>query len=323
MDSIDRPTLSPTDGFTAPTAPAVPPPPPQDARPAVLRAPPVGEYLHQVFALGRRSILPALPILVLLYFYRFGMGLYLIFSGDVTSPMGYPDTQIRAVTWIVAAAAYMPLLVLVYTPFLPFQDSILRGEKRSFVDAVQQILELLWPYSVSAFFQLLFISLPAAAIVVVAAMVTMALGGLPVEARSFLVLLAMLPAGLWVAFAMLLLAFATPLLVLDGRGPLASIRESFSLVRRQFGWLLGRLFISVVVLTFAVIFASLPSSMLTVMTSVANQKLVAVEIARLVWDSAVSTLAFPFSVAVLVILYRTVVPVQQKTATAEGFTTFQ
>ncbi|MEK7315235.1 MAG: hypothetical protein AAB011_03570, partial [Candidatus Eisenbacteria bacterium] len=92
MDSIDRPTLSPTDGFTAPAASAVPPLSPQAARPGVLPAPSVGEFLRQVFALGRRSILPALPILVLLYFYRFGMGLYMIFSGDVTSPMGYPST---------------------------------------------------------------------------------------------------------------------------------------------------------------------------------------------------------------------------------------
>jgi len=57
-----------------------------------------------------------------------------------------------------------------------------------------------------------------------------------------------------------------------------------------------------------VVFVSLPSGMLKVMMSVANQKIVAVEIARLFWDSGVSTLAFPFSVAVLVVLYRALVP---------------
>jgi hypothetical protein len=48
--------------------------------------------------------------------------------------------------------------------------------------------------------------------------------------------------------------------------------------------------------------------MLTVMTRVAQQRLIAVDVARLVWDSAVGTLAFPFGVAVLVVLYRAIVP---------------
>ena len=311
MDSIDRPTLSSTGDFSAPLAPVAPPPP--TVRPAVTLLPPVGDFLRQVLALGRRSILPALPVLVLLYFYRFGMGLHMIFSGEATSPMGYPDHQLRAVTWIVAAAAYMPLLVLVFTPFLPFQDSILRGERRSFVDAAKHVLELLWPYGISAFLQLLLIALPAFAIVMATGLATMAMGGIPVEARSILVLLAMIPAGLWVAFAMFLLAFATPLVVLDGRGPMESIRESLGLVRRHFGGLFWRFFVSIALLTFAIVFASFPSAMLTVMTTAANQKMVGVEIAQLVWDSAVGTLAFPFSVAVLVVLYRSLVPPRGET----------
>jgi len=313
MDSIDRPTLSSAGDFAplpAPVAPLSPPWPP-----AAPLLPPVGDFLRQVIVLGRRSIAPALPVLVLLYFYRFGMGLYMIFSGGATSPMGYPDTQLRAVTWIVAATAYMPLLVLVYTPFLPFQDALLRGERRSFIDAAKHVLERLGRYGISSFLQLLFIALPAVAVVVATGGATMALGGIPVEVRSILVLLAMIPAGIWVGFAMFLLAFATPLLILDGRGPVESIRESFALVRRNFGGLFWRFFVSAIVLTFAIVFASFPSAMLTVMASVAQQKLVAVEIARLVWDSAVSTLAFPFTVAVLLVLYRAVVPPRDETIT--------
>jgi hypothetical protein len=206
--------------------------------------PPVGDFLRQVFSLGRRSIAPALPVLVLLYFYRFGMGLYLILSGGVTSPMGYPDEQLRAVTWIVAATAYLPLVVLIYTPFVPFQDAILRGERRSFSDAVKHVLELVWPYGVSSILQLLFISLPAVVILVAAGGASLAMTAIPVEARPLFILVAMIPAGMWIAFAMFLLAFATPLLVLDGRGPVQSIRESFALVRRHFGGLFWRFFVS-------------------------------------------------------------------------------
>lgn len=304
MESIDRPT------FSSAGEPAAPPPAAPlsaaPARPALL--PPVGTFLRDTLSLGTRSIAPALPVLVGLYFYRFGMGLYMVTTGDSTSPMGYPDYQLRAVTWVVAAASYLPLLVLVYTPFLPFQDAILRGQRRSFVDSVKLVLELLWPYGISSFYQILFIALPATLIIVGAAAVTMAMGAIPIEMRSILVLLALVPAGIWIAFAMFLLAFATPLLVLDGRGPMESIRESFALVRRHFGGLLWRFVVAVALLTLVMVVASFPSAMLSVVSSVAKQKLVGVAVARVFWDSAVGTLAFPFTVAAMIVLYRALVP---------------
>jgi hypothetical protein len=80
------------------------------------------------------------------------------------------------------------------------------------------------------------------------------------------------------------------------------------MVRRHFGGLFGRVFAFLALLTIAALFLSLPSAMLRIVTTVARQKIIGVEIARLVWDSAVSTAAFPFSVAALLILYRSLVP---------------
>ena len=300
-----------------PPAPAPAEPPESPTPPALTLAPfvpsapllpPVGEFLWQVLALGRKSILPALPVLVLLYFYRFGMGLYLVFAGGTTSPLGFPDYQARAVTWIITATAYLPLLVLVYTPFLPLQDGLLRGPKRSFVESVKHVLEMLWPYGVSSFLQLLLIAIPAVGMIVVAALATMPLTSLPDQVRTLLIFVAMVPAFLWILVAMFLLSFATPLLILDGWGPVTSIRESVRLVRRSWGALFGRLFLFVVILIFAGVFASFPSAILNVVTTVARQKMVAVDIARVAWDSLVSTALFPFTIAGLLLIYRTLVP---------------
>ena len=251
---------------------------------------------------------PALPALVLLYFYRFGMGLYLVFSGDAATPLGFPDHTARAATWVVSAFAYLPLAILIYTPFLPLQDALLRGERRSFFDGVKRVLELVAPFGISSLLQALIIALPAFAVVFGAALAALSIGGPATPARSILILFAMIPAVGWIAIALFFLCFAAPLLVLDGRGPIQSIRESFSITRRHAGALVGRYFAAMVVLAFALIFASFPSAMLNVLSSMAQQKLVAVSIARAVWDSAVSTLAFPFTVAAMMVLYRVAVP---------------
>ena len=270
--------------------------------------PPIGVFLRDVIALGRRSILPALPALVLLYFYRFGMGLYLVFAGDTTSPLGFPDYQARAVTWILMATAYLPLLVLVYTPFLPLQNGLLRGPRRTLVESIKHVLEFLWPYGISSFYQLLLVAIPATGFVVLAGLATLPFTSLPDQVRALLVFFAMVPAGIWILVSMFLLAFATPLLILDGWGPVASIRESVRLVRRNWGALLGRLFVFAVVLVFAGVFASLPSTMLSVVSKVAQEKMAALDIARVFWDSLVSTALFPFTIAGFLILYRTLVP---------------
>jgi membrane-anchored glycerophosphoryl diester phosphodiesterase (GDPDase) len=279
--------------------------------------PPAGEYLRRVVVLARQSIPPALPALVLLYFYRFGMELYLAVSGAADTPGGV--RAIPAATWIVFACTYLPLVILLQTPFLPLQDALLRGERRSLLEGVKHVLERVWPIGVTSFVQAAIVTLPAFAILFVAALVGMSVGGAGAPARAILVLFAMVPAAAWVPIAVFFLCFATPLLLLDGRGPIASIRESFTITRRNAGALIGRYVLAIVLLTFAMLFASLPSAMVAIAMEVAGAKTVAASIARAVWDSAVSAVAFPFTVAAQLVLYRAAVP-WAGGATAEGAT---
>jgi len=297
------PTLPPAPPSAPPAAPDVQPPP--FLTPPL---PPVGDYLRQVIALGRASLVPALPALVLLYCYRFGMGLYLVFTGAMTSPLGFSNSQAYIGTILLMATASLPLLVLVYTPILPFLDAILRGGRRSFIDCVKQVLELTWPYGLSSILQLFIIALPAFALVFGAALLTLPLANLPDPARVSMIMLAAIPACVWVVVAMFFLGLATPLLILDGRGPVASIGESIRLVRRHFGGLFGRVFVLFALIIVAALFLALPSAMLSIVGTVARQRIIGLEIAKVAWDSVVSMAIFPFTVAGLLILYRALVP---------------
>lgn len=281
-----------------------------DPRPFVppVPLPGLGDYLRELVRLGVQSIRPAIPALVLLFCYRFGMGLYLLFAGDATSPLGYPDPQARVVTAVVTAAAYLPLLVLVYTPFLPLQDSLLRGERRSFFDCAKLVLELLPKFALSGLAQGAIVVGPALAIILGAAIAAAPLGAAPQEVKMLLVLAAMVPALLWVCVAAFLLSFAVPLLILDGRGPIESVRESFRLIRSRFGGLFGRLLFFGLALFLVLLFVSFPNSMLAALSAVAGQQFLGAQIAGLVWTSAVSAALFPFSVSALLVLYRAMVP---------------
>ena len=294
-----------------------PPPPPVAPRPFVppVPLPGLGDYLRDLIRLGVRSIRPAMPALVLLFCYRFGMGLYLLFTGDATSPLGYPDPQARMVTAVVTAAAYLPLLVLVYTPFLPLQDSILRGERRSYFDGAKLVLELLPKFALSGLAQGAIIGGPAIAIIIGAAIAVAPLAAAPPEVKMLLVMAAMVPAFIWILAAAFFLSFAVPLLILDGRGPIASLRESFRLVRSRFGGLFGRLLFFGLALFLVLLFVSFPTSMLAAVSAVARQQFLGAQIAGLVWTSAVSAALFPFSVSALLVLYRAMVPAAAAPAT--------
>lgn len=278
----------------------IPIPPPSTA---ALPAP--GDFLRQVFDLGRRTFGPAAPALVLLYCYRFGMGLYMALSGAATTPLGFPDYQAKIVAVVVILAAYLPIMVLLWTPLLPLQDGLLSGPRRSFLESVKRVLELLWPYGLSSIVQTIIVVVPAA--LIMGGFVLLALPA-PEAARAALIVLAFVPVFVWILISVFFVSFATPLLILDGRGPVASVRESVSLVRRRFGGLLGRVFLFLVVLTFASLFAKLPSSMLQMVSAVSGHKWIGVEVARAFWDSAVETGMYPFTIASLLILYRAMVP---------------
>jgi hypothetical protein len=298
MDPIGNPETPPPEPAPAASHRFVPPP--------LLPAP--GEYLRSLIRLGLASLRPALPALILLFVYRIGMGLYLIFTGDATSSLGFPDEQARILTAMVTAAAYLPLLVLVYTPFLPLQDGLLAGRRRSFPECVKQVLELLPPFGASGVVQVLIIMVPACAVIVGAALFATPLTAGSPDARGLLIVAAMLPAFLWVSVALLFLAFAAPLLLLDGRGPLASIRESARLVRANFAGVLGRFFLFGLVFVLAAMFLTFPNSMLAAVSAVARARFLGAEIAGLVWASAIGAFLFPFSVSALLILYRALLP---------------
>ncbi len=95
-------------------------------------------YLTSVVDLGRRSLKPALPALGFLYFYRLGMGAYMAVT-DYSFPGG-KDALGAFGPQLAIIASFLPLLVLIYTPFLPLQDSLLRGHALSFLAAIRRTL---------------------------------------------------------------------------------------------------------------------------------------------------------------------------------------
>jgi hypothetical protein len=254
---------------------------------------------------------------VLLACYRFGMGLYSIFVGPPAVPGGDLDAA-RWASVIVAAGAYLPLLVLVFTPFLPLQDALLQGRRIGFFDGVKHVLERVAPFAINGLVQLALILGPCLVMFGVAAFLA---AGLPAEAavlRPMLFLSTLLPVGLWAALAFFFLSFATPSLILDDVGPFAAIRESVRLVRRSFGGLLGRWQLVGFALFLALIFASLPSSMIAAVSAVSGTRHVGAQIAGTFWTSLVSAATFPFTVSALLILYRALVPARSAAPAGAG-----
>jgi hypothetical protein len=270
--------------------------------------PPIDTYLRSVVALGFASLRRALPALGFLYFYRLGMGLYLALSSDSSSPLGTYDERTIVLTAAVQIVAYLPMLVLITTPFLPLQDSILRGEPRSFGASVRQVLERLVPFVISVIAQAVLLIGPPALFFTGAALLLGALPSKPEELVRLLVLASLAPSLLYFLVIGLFLLFAIPLVVVDGRGPLAAIRQSFGIVARHFGGILGRLLIAFLLLVIAGVAGSLPAAILGAVTAAASVDHPAFKIAGAIWGAAVSAFLFPFTVAVLMVLYRAAVP---------------
>jgi len=270
--------------------------------------PPVSVFLREVLSLGFRSLIPAISALLLLCFYRFGMGLYLEFAGDATSPLGLPDPRAQAAHLILEISAYLPLLVLVYTPFLPLQDAILRGGRKGFLNSMRQVLECMIPFTLSSIAQVVILTTPLVVMIALAAVTLSTVQDTPKEVLTGTMFLLVLPAFGWIAIAGLLMLFATPALVLDGLGPLRSIRFSVREVARHFWGIVGRLFVGFLMIFAGVILACFPASILGMAALVSGADPPPLKVARVFWTSIVTALAFPFTVAVLMILYRAVAP---------------
>lgn len=279
--------------------------------------PPFSVYLRDVFHLGKRSFRPALPALALLYFYGVGTGIFFAVNPD--SEISQARSVGAYLPALASLVAFLPMLMLIYTPFLPLQDSLLRGREIPFRAAVRRVLELAWYFIVSTAIQLLICLAPVVPIAAVAWLLVPGAGNAApagAHAAGTAILAIALSMG-WVIIAATFLIFATPAVVLESRGPIRSIGVSVRLVRGHFWGILGRFLGFFVVLVFAGVIAGAPVSFLTAAARAAggtgSTPLVILET---IWSSAVSALLFPFGVAALLLLFRALYPA--RTAAAAG-----
>ena len=285
------------------------------ARPGL---PPVSTFLRATMALGRASIAPAFPALVLFYFYRLGMGLYLNLSMDPVRTIEGMDRSTLAAAILMRAAGYLPLLVLIYAPFLLLQDGILRGATRTFGESVRLVLERMLPFLVSAVAQILIVFGPPVLMFGGAYILVRTIPGRPEELVRGVAAVTLIPSFFYILLMLFLLLFAFPVLVLDGRGPIRSIRASMGLVAGHFGGILGRLIVLFLVVLVAAIVLSLPAEFLQVGAAAAHADNPVLKIAVVVWTSAVSALVFPFLLASVVVMYRGLVPAARGAAAPSG-----
>lgn len=270
--------------------------------------PPTGDYLRAVFELGRRSIPAALPALVFLWFYRFGTGLYLEMAAQGTSPLGFRDDRAYLTQVLMSISAYLPLLALVYTPFLPLQDSLLRGERRSFVSSIRHVLERMASFIGSIILQGAILFGPAVIVGAILLALIAPLRGLPREILPVVLVTVFIPMFLWLLLAGYFLLFAIPGVVLSDLGPRRSIAASVRLVATHFWGLLARFLAFFVIVWVVVAAASLPALVLGVGTAAVSRAGPAFRIGILLWSGLLAALTFPFWVASLLVLYRALVP---------------
>jgi len=268
--------------------------------------PGVADYLRQVGELGRRTLRPALPALAFLYFYRVGVGAYMALS-DYRYPLG-KDAMTDIVPQMAVIATFVPLLLLVYTPFLPLQDSLLQRRPTTFLAAMRRVLEAAWNFTLSGIAQAIVLLVPFLIVCVIAGL---ALPESAVNAPPWNMLVfsfALLVGIGWVLIAGVLMMFAAPALVLDDEGPIQSLKTSYRLVIANLGGIVGRLsafaFLGVV---FYVV-ATLPSGILAAAERASGVASAPLKIAGVIWASLADTIIFPFSVAALMVLYRSLVP---------------
>jgi len=283
-----------------------------DANAARAGLPSFPAYLSSVIDLGRRSLKPALPALGFLYFYRLGMGAYMALSG-YSFPQG-KDALGAYGPQLAVIASFLPLLVLIYTPFLPLQDSLLRGQAMSFLSAIRRTLEESVDFLLSGIVQALVLFVPFVLICVVAgALLPSGDSGAVNSSRMIFLAFTLLAVFGWTMLATFFMMFATPAVVLDGEGPVQSLRTSVQLVSRNLGGILGRLLAFVFLATVAYVFATFPASILGAVERTAEVTSVPIKIAGVVWTSAADTLFFPFWVAALMVLYRSMRPAAGET----------
>jgi len=247
--------------------------------------PGVPAYLRSVYELGRRSLRPALPALAFLFLYRLGLGAY----GALTNysfAMGSGALGLKA----VINATPILFLAFIYTPFLPLQESILRGRPISFLGAIRHVLQMSVNLTLSGIAQVSILLGPISPIAIV---------GARLLSDPFGPLLWTCMA--WLAVAAFFMIFATPAVVLDGEGPLRSLRTSFQLVSRNLGSALGRLLVLAAI-------ALVGFGVASPLSTMGGNTTALIKLIVVTWTSAAETLLYPFWVAAVMVLYRSLRP---------------
>jgi hypothetical protein len=277
------------------------------------------DYLRRVWDVGRKSIRPALPALTFLYFYRVGLEAYLAVS-DRTSAL--EGGTVDFLPGLAMAATFLPLVLLVYTPMLPLQDGILQDRPITFLAAVRRTLECAWNLTLSGIVQVLMLVVPFFVICIGAAIVlplgtgsrlgtlgsAIGLTGEIDSAKLLVVALAAIVGFIAMIVVLLLLIFALQALVLDGEGPIRSIRTSIRLVLSHLGYVTGRILAFGLLSLLALIVLTLPTSILEQVADVSGASILPFKIATIVWSSLAAVLFFPFWSASVTVLYRSLVP---------------
>jgi len=247
--------------------------------------PGVHAHLSSVYDLGRRSIRPALPALALLFLIRLGMGAHRALTN-------YSDaTGQAAVPAVNAALDAIPILLLAFIciPFLPLQESILRGRTIHFLGAIRRVLQV----SVNLVFSVI-----AQTFILLGPVTPITVAGARMLSDPFGPLLWTCMA--WLLVAAFFMIFAIPAVVLDGEGPLRSLWTSVRLVSRNFGSVLGML----LVLGFIALVGFGAASPLSALGATAAP----IKVAFVAWTSAIEALLLPFLAAAVVVLYRSLRP---------------
>jgi hypothetical protein len=253
--------------------------------PTRVSLPGVPAYVRSVYDLGRRSIRPALPALAFLFLYNLGTGAYGALTNYSEALKGHALGGMA-----VANATPVLLLVFIYIPFLPLQESLLRGHPINYLGAIRRVLRV----SVNLVF-----SGVAQVAILLGPITPIAISGARLLSDPFGPIIWI---GLaWMAVAAFFMIFAIPAVVLDGEGPLHSLRTSYRLVSRNLGSALGR-FLVLASLAFVGFEVASPLSTL------GRNATAPIKVAVVTWTSAAETLLFPFWVAAVLVLYRSLRP---------------
>ena len=260
-----------------------------------------------VVALGVGAMRPALPVLLFAYFYHLGTELYMAFSFDSDT---FGGSQ-AFVSGVMSGVAQVPLWILVTALLLPIQDALLRGERRSFPEAVPIAVRRMIPLVLSMFVQALILVGPPLLLLGGVGLFVKSLPtlpGSPMEVLQGTFFLALIPCAIYVLVFVILFWLAEPALVLDSRGPFAAIGQSVSLAASHFGGMLGRLFVSNVLLILAMIVVIIPVLFLEAGAALSGSAHPVVKVAQIIWQSLASAASYPFTVAMALILYRSLRP---------------